>query len=113
MLGIIGLHVPLVVVERDGPVGDIEGEIAISAVAVLPAAMGLAEEAVDQGLDGVVDRQALSVDLAAAPDWAADLDGTGREGDDFVGGLGFDILDLAAVAVTLEGDDDDGDARRS
>jgi hypothetical protein len=62
MLRIIGFHVPLVVVERDGSVGDVEREVTVGAIAVLPAVMGLAEEAVDQGFDGVIDRQALPID---------------------------------------------------
>ena len=43
MLGIVGRGVALVVVERDRSFGNIEGEVAIGAVIVLPAAMRLAE----------------------------------------------------------------------
>ncbi len=57
MLRIIRFHTPFVVVERNGPVGDVERGVTVGAIAVLPAVMGLAEEAVDQGLDGVVDRK--------------------------------------------------------
>ena len=66
---------PLIVVERDGPFGDVEGEVAIGPVAVLPAAVGFLEKIVGQPLDCVADRTSPSAfDLGAAPDRARDLD---------------------------------------
>src|SRR6185312_2821750 len=57
--------------------------------------------------------QALPVDVIAAPHWALDLYDAGRQGDDLVAGLCLDILDLAAIAVSVEGNDHDGDVRGS
>ena len=39
-----------------------------------------------------------------------DFDFTGGHGDDCVAGFGLDILDLAGVAIAVEGDDDERDA---
>ena len=101
---------PLVVVERDGPFGDVEGEVAIGAVAVLPAVMGFLEKIVGEPLDCVADGHHRPFGLGVAPDGGGDLDIAGRQGNDFVAGLGFDVLDLAAVAIAVETDGDDGEA---
>jgi len=47
-----------------------------------------------------------------APDGGGDLDIAGRRGDDIFAGLGFDVLDLSAVAIAVETDGDDGGAGR-
>ena len=83
---------PLIVVERDGPFGDVEDEVAIGAVAVLPAVVGFLEKIVGQPLDCIAD-DTPSVWLSVAPDGGGDLDIAGRQGNDLVAGLGFDVLD--------------------
>ena len=63
MAGVVGLRVPLVVVERDRPAPDIEGEVAKGAVIVLPPAVGLLEEGIDEGLDRIADGMRRSLDF--------------------------------------------------
>src|ERR1700679_3241538 len=109
MLGIFGLHVALVVVERDRPFGDVEGEVAIGPVAVFPAVVGNPEEVEDEPLDGIVNRRRRAFGLGLVPDRRRDFDLSGWQRDDLVAGLRLDVLDLAAVAIAVEGDDDDGD----
>ena len=76
----------LFVIERDRPFGDIEGEVAIGAVIVLPATMRLAEKIVGELLDGVADVDLRSVGLGLVPDRGVDLDLTVRYVDDSVVG---------------------------
>jgi hypothetical protein len=104
--------VPLVVVERDGPFGDVEGEVAIGPVAVLSAAMGLAEEGVGQSFDGLADRLGTAFDLGTAPDRARDFDLVRRQRHGRIASPGLDVLDLTAVAIAIEDDGDDFDPRR-
>ncbi len=44
------------------------------------------------------------------PDRLGDFDVTGGHGDDCVAGFDLDILDLAGIAIAVEGDDDERDA---
>src|SRR5579883_2111152 len=110
MLRIIGRGVALVVVERDGPLGDIEGEVAISTVVVFPTAMRVGEKVVDEAFDDLGDADARAVGLRLIPHGFSDLDRTFRHWYDDVAGFHLDVLDLAAVAVAVEGDDDERDA---
>ena len=50
-----GIAEPLVEIEVDAALADIEPECAVGAVVVFPAAMGLGEVVVAEGLDGVVE----------------------------------------------------------
>ena len=64
----------LIVVERDGPFGDVEDEVAIGAVAVLPAVVGFLEKIVGKPLDCVADGHRRPFGLSVAPDGGGDLD---------------------------------------
>ncbi len=67
MLGIVGFHMPLVEIEHDGPLGDIEGEFAVAAVVVFPAVLILAEGFIDERLDRLRDGPAVAVNRGASP----------------------------------------------
>src|ERR1700677_3279990 len=109
---VVGFHVPLVVVERNGPFGDIEGVLAVGAVVVFPAAMFLVEDVIDEYFDSLLQRPGLAVGRGASPDGGGDLDLDGWKRDDIVSGFGLDHLDLAAVAAAVEVYDDRRDPRR-
>src|ERR1700677_1843427 len=102
----VGFHVSLVVVDRDGPFGDIEGVLAVGAVVVFPAAICLVEDVIDEGLDGLLHRPGLALDPGASPNCGGYLDLDLWQRDDIISGFGLDRLDLAAVAVAVEGYDD-------
>jgi len=88
--------VPLVVVERDRSLGDIEGEVAIGAIAIFPAAVGLAEEIIGQRFDGDADRLSLAFDIGCAADMARNLDLTRWQRDNLVTSPGFNFFELPA-----------------
>jgi len=112
MLRIVGFHVPLVDIEGDGPLGDIEGEVAAGAVVVLPAAMGLAKDVIDEYFDSLLQRPGLAVDRGNSPASGGDLDLDLWQRDDIVSSFGLDHLDLAAVAAAVEIYEDGRDPRR-
>ena len=74
MLGVFGGFDPLIEVERDRPVADVEEKIAVGALVDLPSAIGLLEEIVDQLLDRILDRQGFADDGWAAPSDPCNLD---------------------------------------
>jgi len=104
MAGVIGLHVPLVVVERDCPILDVEREVAIGAVVVLPPAMSLLEDGIDEGLDRVAEGMRRSLDFFRIAEHRRDeFDLVRRQfREDVVARPDLDLLDLAAVAVAVE-----------
>ena len=110
MLGIFGGFDPLVVVERDRAVVDVEVEIAVGALVVLPPLMSFPEEVVGDLLDGVFHRVGYPDDVRAAPFGMRDLQADRRRSDIFVACLGGDVLDLAAIAIAIERDFDGRDA---
>jgi hypothetical protein len=91
MLGIFGLHVALVVVERDRTFGDVEGEVAIDPVAVFPAVMGHREEVEDEPLDGVVNGHRRVFGLGLVPDGRRDVDLAGWQGNQVLASFGFEF----------------------
>jgi hypothetical protein len=107
---VFGRGVALVVVERDHPIRDIEDDVAVSTVAVLPAAMGLFENVVGQALDDGGDTGGRTPWFGLIPDGLGEFDGCARHGDLIVSSLNFDILDLTGIAVAVEADDDTRDA---
>ena len=78
VLGIFGRFDPPVVIERDRAFGDIEGEFAIGAFVVLPAAMGLLEKVVSETFDGISNGKSRAFDVGVAPTNLRDLDITVR-----------------------------------
>src|ERR1700693_3507532 len=90
MLVIVGVADPLVVIERDRALGDIDREFAIGAVIVLPAAMRFFEEIVSDLLDSIPDRERRPLDLGPAPAGLRHLDLRVRQVDKVLANLGFD-----------------------
>src|SRR5579875_2792963 len=96
---VFGGGVALVVVERDRLLLDVEDDVAISAVVVLPTTVSLFENVLGQALDGLGDADGRTLRLRLVPNDLGDFDDFARHGDGIVAGLSFEILDLAGIAV--------------
>ncbi len=93
---------PFVELEVDGPGAGIDAELAISAVIVLPAGMGIGEEVVDQFFDSAFKGQTALGGCPALPVDASKGDLGGGQRDALIGIIpGLDAFDLAAVARTV------------
>jgi hypothetical protein len=69
MLGVFGGFDPLIEVERDRPLGNVEDEVAVGTQVVFPPGIGLLEKIVDQPLNRIRDRQGFGDD-----DWVPPFD---------------------------------------
>lgn len=112
MVGIVSLDITLIVIKRDRPVGHVKREVAVGAVIILPTVVGFAEKLVNKMFNGIVGGHGLAVDFRTIPNGRYDFYLSSREFDDIITALGFDALNLPAIAITIEIDIDDFDARR-
>src|SRR6185312_7294051 len=99
----------LIVFERDHAARDVEGEVAVGAVVVFPAAMELPEEIIGELLDRFPDRQACPLHSRAVRRRGGDVDCAIWKLDCRAGGSRFDLLDLAGIAIAVEMDSDSRD----
>jgi len=99
ILGVFERLDPLIEVERNRSVGDLEEEVAVSALAVFPSGIGLLEEIVDQLLDGILDGQGFADD-----DWDPPFDARNLDVDEpkiCITAFAVDdgLIDLPAVGI--------------
>jgi hypothetical protein len=107
-----GTREPLVIVEGDRPFGDVEDKLTIGAVIILPAAMRAGKKGKDHMVDGIANSEAPARRIFRSPLDRSEFDFFGRKlDDDIVAGLGFDVLDLAAVAIAIKNGCDGRDSR--
>jgi hypothetical protein len=106
VLGIISFRVTLIVFKRDAPLGDIERKITKCAIVIFLAFVRLAEEGIGQHFDSFADCDGLTFEITAAPDGVEDFDSVVGQLDSLIAGLGLNVLDLAAIAITIEVDVD-------
>src|SRR3546814_15864303 len=95
----------LVIGEADCPLADIEHELAISAVVILPAAVQVAERVVRQLLDRAFERLAAALEIVLVIARNRDLDIDLGQRDLTVGVARLNALDLAGIAITIEADE--------
>jgi hypothetical protein len=109
MVGVVfGRGVALVVIERDRLLRDVEGDVAIGAIVVLPAGMGRFENVLSEAFDGGGDADGRTLRFGLAPNGFAYLDRGRGHGGVIVAGPDLDILDLAGIAIAVEADDEVG-----
>src|SRR5206468_2133343 len=79
-------------------------------VVVLPTAVGLLEQIGCETLDRIGDADGGATGLWLVPDRLGDFNFTDGHGDERIAGFDLDILDLAGIAIAVEGDDDEREA---